>query len=221
MEWLFLQDIIIKIGFAEGWVRKIWDCISSASFTAILNGDPCVDITPKRGLRQGCALSPYLFILCTEGLSSLLSKAESTGSFHGIKVMHASSMISHLFFADDSLLFSKANICAACAVKNILSIYERASGQKINYQKFALSFSPNVSKSDIVNIKNVFGIDVVSRRLVYLGLPSSISRNRLDIFKPMLRRWPKLWVDGRKNFSRRGVRKSLLKLSSNLSHPIL
>lgn len=80
MEWIFVQDITVKLGFAEGLVRKMWICISFVSFTAILNGDPCADVVPKRGLRQECAFSPYALILCTKGLSSMLRMAESSGT---------------------------------------------------------------------------------------------------------------------------------------------
>lgn len=81
VEWSFVRDIMIKMGFAEAWVKKIWNCISSVSFSIMINGDPCVDMSPNRGLHQGCPLSPYLFILCSEGLSSLIQDSEKRVPF--------------------------------------------------------------------------------------------------------------------------------------------
>lgn len=80
VEWGFIRDIMTKTGFTDAWVKKKWKCISSVSFSILINGDPCIDVTPKWGLRQSCLLSPYLFILCSEGLSSLIQDSEKIGS---------------------------------------------------------------------------------------------------------------------------------------------
>ncbi|XP_075485321.1 uncharacterized protein LOC142525036 [Primulina tabacum] len=77
-------------------------------------------MTPHRGLRQGDPLSPYLFIICTEGLSALIRNAERLGHIHGIKVCRGAPSISHLFFADDSMLFFRANATEGNYVKNII-----------------------------------------------------------------------------------------------------
>ena len=84
VEWSFLQAIMVRLGFSNHWIMRIMDCVSTAHFAFLLNGEPVGDVVPSRGLRQGCPLSPYLFLLCAEGLSSLFRKAQCERSILGV-----------------------------------------------------------------------------------------------------------------------------------------
>ena len=68
----FLIKIIEKMGFCEKWVSLIFECISTVSYSILVNKEPKGDIRPSRGIRQGNPLSPYLFLLCSEGLNRML-----------------------------------------------------------------------------------------------------------------------------------------------------
>lgn len=128
IEWPFLEAIMDKLRFSSAWITKVMNCVTSASFLVLVNGHIGQEFKAERGLRQGWPLSPFLFILCAEGLSSLVSSVVWSGEIKGLKVAHGLPVISHLFFVDDSLLFVEASDKAALAWKQILCLYERASG---------------------------------------------------------------------------------------------
>ena len=105
VDWKFLHHMFRVLGFDDRWIKWIMMCVTSVRYSVLVNGSEVGPIIPKRGLRQGCPLSPYLFIICAEGLSALLRQAESSGLINSSKVCRGAPSISHLFFADDSFLF--------------------------------------------------------------------------------------------------------------------
>ncbi|KAL5550226.1 hypothetical protein UlMin_000402 [Ulmus minor] len=129
VEWDFIQRVMNKLGFSEVWIRKLMACISSVTFSFQFNGRRFGHLTPTRGLRQGDPLSPYLFLLCGEGLSSLLHRYEQNGDLQGLRCGLRGPTISHLLFADDSLFFLEAQLATCTNLKEILKLYETASGQ--------------------------------------------------------------------------------------------
>ena len=74
VEWVYLEAVMRKMGFAERWVRLMMTCITFVSYSILINGEPKGMVAPTRGIRQGDPLSPFLFLLCTEGLNGLISK---------------------------------------------------------------------------------------------------------------------------------------------------
>ena len=97
-------------------------------------------------------LSPFLFLLCTEGLNGLIKQAKVNGDIHGFSLCQRGPKLTHLLFADDSLLFCRAIVEECGHVLDILKNYEETSGQKVNRDKTSLFFSksiPNETKSSI------------------------------------------------------------------------
>ena len=105
LEWIFLQKIMEKIGFHSTWIGWILECIKSVTYSILVNGEAKDHIIPTRGIRQGDPLSPYLFLLCSKGLNGLIQHAVDEGEVEGVSLCRNGPKISHLFFADDSILF--------------------------------------------------------------------------------------------------------------------
>ena len=133
VEWCFLEIFLLKMGFQESWVAMILECITTVTYSILVNGEPKGLITPTRGLRQGDPLSPYLFLFCAEGLNAILNQASESGDIHGFSAI----------LADDCLLFCWSTLEECEKIQQILACYEEASGQVINRDKTTLFFSKN------------------------------------------------------------------------------
>ena len=121
MEWIFLESLMRKMGFHGRWVELVMATIKSISYSFLINGVPCGFIKPTRGIRQGDPLSPYLFLLCSEGLNGLLKKAMAVGDLRGFSFCKNGPQISHLFFADDSLIFCRVKMGDVQAIQSTLA----------------------------------------------------------------------------------------------------
>ncbi|XP_019159994.1 PREDICTED: uncharacterized protein LOC109156596 [Ipomoea nil] len=127
-------------------------------------------------------LSPYLFIICAEGLSMLLQKAQMEGAIHGCRVARGAPSMSHLFFADDSLLFFKANIQEASVIKQCLIRYEKLSGQMVNFDTSSICFSRNTQEVIRMEVAACLEVEQATNFGKYLGLPSFVGRNKRVVF---------------------------------------
>lgn len=76
VEWSFLNRMMQNLGFYQRWIQLVVECVKTPYFLILINGALHGFISPSRGIRQGDPLSPYLFLLCAEGFSSLLRKAQ-------------------------------------------------------------------------------------------------------------------------------------------------
>lgn len=173
---------MLKLGFGASMVELIMRCISSVSYSILFNGFPSTKFTPSRGLRQGDPISPFLFLICADGLSSMLRKAEASKAIHGVRICRQVDPISHLFFADDTLLFTRASETEAEAIMDILLTYEVASGQKINLEKSEVSFSRNVCANMQNMLLTKLNFKAVNEHERYLGLPTFVGRSKKTVF---------------------------------------
>ena len=104
VEWVYLEAVMRKMGFAERWVRLMMTCITSVSYSILINGEPKGMVVPTRGIRQGDPLSPFLFLLCTEGLNGLISQAANRGNIKGFALCKNSPRLTHLLWINLVLL---------------------------------------------------------------------------------------------------------------------
>lgn len=112
-------------------------------------------LMPSRGLRQCDPLSPYLFIICVEGLSSLINHYERACLLHRVRIARGASCFTHLSFANNCFLFFKTSVQEAHVMKIVLFMYRAVSGQKVNYNKSSISFNANVEVDSTHSICNL------------------------------------------------------------------
>ena len=171
----------------------IIECISTVSYSVMINGSPKGHIIPSKGLRQGNPLSPYLFLICAEWLSALIRKAERDQKIHGVAICRGGPRLSHLFFANDGILFYNATKEESKVTRDLLLLYENASGQKLNSSKTSLFFSGNVSTNVLEDISSKMRASQSTQIEKYLGLPPIIKRSKRKTFKEQNNRiWKKV-----------------------------
>lgn len=124
----FLQSVLKAMGFSSNWISTIMKCVTSVSYSFKINGRIVGKVLPFRGLRQGDPISPYLFVIVSQGLSASLNSYALQNKIQGISIARGSPRITHLFFADDNLVFFKANRGNCTSIKQCLTDYEKASG---------------------------------------------------------------------------------------------
>ncbi|CAA7029244.1 unnamed protein product [Microthlaspi erraticum] len=188
VEWEFIKLVMERMGFHSTWIGWIMQCVTSVTFQILINGAAKGRVIPTRGIRQGDPLSPYLFILCSEVLSGLCSKAQDNSQIAGIRIANGSPRINHLLFADDTMFFCKSNEKTCKALKDILQKYEEASGQKINCQKSAFTFSKKTPAGIRARVKDQLGIKNEGGQGKYLGLPEAFGRKKKDLFSSVVDR---------------------------------
>lgn len=175
MSWNYLRHRMLTMGFSKKWITWVMLCVTTVSYSIVFQGSTIGLIISTRGLRQGDPLSPYLYLLCVEGLSMSLKSAAINVRMNRCCICTMAPSITHLLFADDIFLFFKSTTDEASTVKEILNEYEAWSGQAVNYQKSAIFFSLNVRRDKKGQIKQELGVHKDIGDSKYLGLRSLIS----------------------------------------------
>ncbi|XP_026378357.1 uncharacterized protein LOC113272774 [Papaver somniferum] len=182
-------------GFPPNFFKINWDIIA-----ALINGSPDTFFKPSSGLRQGDPLSPYLFLFCMESLLRNLLHTEEIGLIHGMKICKAAPSISHLLFADDCMIFYKANTIEAQNIMQLLQTFGSTSGQLINFHKSGIFFSKNTNPELIPQISHSMGVQVLQLDDKYLRSPLFTHRSKINSFKPGVEKF-KLRLTGWKHTS--------------------
>ncbi|XP_030923509.1 uncharacterized protein LOC115950456 [Quercus lobata] len=146
-----------------------------------------------------------------DGFSSLIHDAARNYKISGISICKGCPKITHLFFADDSLLFCKANSQECQSLVNILQLYEDASGQKINADKSSIFFSSNTSDERRREVLNLLGPMQDTHHKKYLGLPSIIGKSKVEIFAEIKERVEKKLSGWKEKMLSIGGREILIK----------
>jgi len=181
VEWSFLREMLQLLGFNNIWISWIMGCVTSVTYSILINGQPFGFIRPERGIRQGDPLSPFLFVLCTEALIHLFDQSTRAGSLSGIQFHPSGPVINNLLFADDSLFMCNADKDQSLEMLNCLDKYEKISGQKINKSKSAITFGLKIDEATKKWIKDTTEIQTEGGTGKYLGFPECFSGSKQEL----------------------------------------
>ena len=144
LEWSFIRDMLIRVNLPKDIIDLIMSCVSTVSTSILFNGEALDPIFPSRGIRQGDPIFPYLFIMCMDYLGQLIEEKCSGKLWHPVKASQSGPAFSHLFFADDLILFAKSDGVNSAAIRDVLDTFCSISGQTVSEAKPRVYFSPNV-----------------------------------------------------------------------------
>ncbi|KAA3485757.1 reverse transcriptase [Gossypium australe] len=171
ISWEFIHLSLVATGIPEGLRKVIMNAISSSTMQILWNGVPSRSFKPVRGIRQGCPLSPYLFVLSMEWLGNLIRHEMRKGRWNPIRLSRSGPDLSHLFFADDLVIFGKADMGQAHVLKDVLQCFCALSGHRVSPRKSNMFFSKGVDIRLQDQISQFFGFQKVLNLGKYLGIP--------------------------------------------------
>lgn len=186
VRWEFIGYMLKYFQFPEKLIGIIMECVVTPSYSILINGSPEGFFRGGRGLRQGDPLSPYLFVLCMELLSRLLKEAAERPTFRYHPKCKAMKL-THLAFADDLMIFCKADLTTIELIKGCLERFMLASGLKANRDKSSV-YVAGVSQRMKDDIADAIGFPLNELPVRYLGIPLQSRRIVVAEFEPLLKR---------------------------------
>jgi hypothetical protein len=175
VSWHFLQGVMRNKGFCERWIDWTLKAVSGGRVAINLNGELGHYFRSYKGLRQGDPLSPLLFNIVADGLSAILNRAAERGVLQGVTPHLVDGGLTHLQYADDTVLFLENTQQNISNLKFLLCCFEEASGMKINYNKSEV-FTIGIDEADAANVADAFNCKLRQFPMKYLGLPLSYKR---------------------------------------------
>ena len=192
VKWSFLLKALLSFGLHPKVISLIQGCITTTSFSIVINGRPTTPFSPGKGLRQGDPLSPTLFILCMEILSRAMTHLSSTNQIQPYFIARFAPPLSHLFFADDCLFFFKANIPSCVNFSKLLKLFSQESGQIVNYNKSCFIPSQNIPPRHLGLLQRFLKINLSNNLGKYLGVSHSDGHSSKPIFFHFLEKISKM-----------------------------
>ena len=168
----FLLEVMHKFGFGSKFINWIRACISDTWIAPLVNGRATEFFKATRGLRQGCPLSPLLFVIQASVLSFYLDKKQADQEILGLNIARGVKNVNHALFADDSIFLGAAFVLIASRFKVVLEDFCEATGSILNKGKCHIFFW-NTSVSILCTISRCMGFAASSSwtSFKYLGLP--------------------------------------------------
>ena len=219
VNWDALFYLLNGMGFGLKWRGWIKACITIVQFSILVNGSMTGFFGSSRGLRQGDMLSPLLFLLIMEVLSWILKKTVDSGLLHGFHVGLVNSIgvrISHLLFADDTILFSDASREHVLSIRLALSCFQAFTSLKVNVGKSEIV--PVGEVGNIGALANILHCRVGSLPMKYLGMSLGTPYKTASIWNPILEKMEKKLSSWKRLYLSKGHRLTLLKSTLSSLH---
>ena len=211
VNWEALFYLLGRMGFGVKWRGWIKACVTSVCFFVLVNGFPEGFFGSSCGLRQGDPLCPLLFLLIMEVLSRLLKKSEECNLIRGFQVGFVNSVgvrISHLLFADDTILFCDASRKQLLSIRLVLSCFQAFMSLKVTVGKCEIV---PVGVNNLDALANILQCRVGSMPIKYLGMPLGTSFKAALIWNPILKKMEKKLSGWKHFYLSKGGRLMLLK----------
>ena len=181
LEWSFIRERLMEINLPHELVDLIMSCVYSVSSSVLFNGSSLEPFYPSRGIRQRDPLSPYLFIFCMEYLGHLIKGMCNQKMWSPVKTSQEGLPFSHLMFAEDVVLFAKADLSNCVAIRDALDTFCSNTSQTISEAKSRVFFSPNVDRDSKESLCDVLGFTSTTNLGKYLGIPIKHPGSPLDV----------------------------------------
>ncbi|XP_012487816.1 uncharacterized protein LOC105801014 [Gossypium raimondii] len=178
VEWRFIKEMLLKMGFSINWMEWIMRFITPVTYSVVVNNRVGDKFTPSQSLRKEDPLSLYPFLVCGESLSALLRLAKSSGTIKGTRVVKGTSRVTHLLFTDDSLISGNVTAIGASNVLKVLQSYAKCSCQLVNFEKSRVFFCSNVAMGNRLDVERILGVHHVDNWEKYLGLPCMVGQKK-------------------------------------------
>lgn len=207
VQWSFLFEVLQRKGFNEKWVQWIKMATVEGRVAININGEVKDFFKTYRGVRQGDPLSPLLFNLVADALSEMLNRAKEAGHLEGLVPQLVPGGLTHLQYADDTILFLANTEENIATIKFLLYCYEEMSGLKINYQKSEVIVIGG-DESDTLRVANLFNCKSGKLPFSYLGIPVSVdklSATNLNIPAAKIEKRLATWKCGHLSYGGRSI----------------
>ncbi|XP_057734380.1 uncharacterized protein LOC130949758 [Arachis stenosperma] len=173
------------MGFGQRWRNWVTECVSTSSMFVLINGSPSKPFKMERGLWQGDPLSPFLFVLVADVLHRMFGEAVRNGQILPLLVGRDHVELSHLQFADDTVLFCPLEEKTIKNYRRILRCFELMSGLTINFDKSSL-IPINCDVQWVQCMSRVIGCKVASLSVKYLGIQLGTNPRLVKTWKPII-----------------------------------
>lgn len=186
VEWRFLLRSMKAMGFSAAVQDLVYGNICSIRDRVCINAFYSSKFGSSRGVWQGDPLSPLLFILVQQKLSYNLNKRQHSGEILHYRLGRHVTPISHLFYADDMLVFTNGRIRSLQSLRELLNLYQASSGQEVNLQKSAFYASKKILRGRLIRIQRTLGCYAKKLPLKYLGAPIYKGRCKSMFFEDIV-----------------------------------